>query len=149
MRSHLYAILLVLSAAACRDGPSPPNTPEGAYYAFYQAVTEEDRDTAMLYLSADTLDAFRRVGGRLKKFVGSLEDPLIVFLKGTKAEALRPLRQVEVISREAGRVVLKVTAGPCGQGEQCRVSRVNLRKEGNRWVICPTLPTLFLKGEDK
>jgi hypothetical protein len=148
MRRNLYAILLVLSSVACREVSNTP-TPEGAYYAFYQAVIEEDRDTAMLYLSADTLDAFRHVGGRLKQFVGSQKDPLIVFLKGTKTEALRPLRRVEVVSREAGAAVLKVTAGPCGEGERCLVSQVKLRRENNRWVICPKLPTLFLQGESE
>ncbi|MFC1655146.1 hypothetical protein ACFL2F_05005, partial [Myxococcota bacterium] len=146
MRKALFPILIVFLAAACHE---EPNTPEGSYYAFYQALTERDWDTAVQYLSADTLEAFRHVGGRLKRFVGSQKDPLTVFLRGTTADAVRPLRRVEVVSREAGRAVLKVTAGPCGEGEQCLVSQVNLRKEGNRWVICPKLPSLFLKGEPK
>ena len=146
MRRILYCILLVTGLAAC---PEPPNTPEGAYTAFYQSVIKEDWDTAVQYLSADTLDAFRYVGGRLEKFVGSKKDPLTVFLRGIDPEAVYPLRRVEVVSREEGRAVLKVTAGPCGEGEKCRVSQVDLRKENNRWVICPKLPSLFQKGEDQ
>jgi hypothetical protein len=139
-------MFLVVALTACSE---PPNTPEGAYIAFYQALTERDWDTAVLYLSSDTLDAFRRVGGRLKKFIGSPRDPLTVFLRGATADAISPLRRVEVVSREEGRVVLKVTAGPCGEGEKCLVSQVNMRMEDKRWVISPQLPSLFQKGEDQ
>lgn len=146
MRRIFCCILLALAPAACSE---PPDTPEGAYIAFYQALTERDWDTAALYLSADTLDAFRRVGGRLKKFIGSPRDPLTVFLRGATADAVSPLRRVEVVSREEGRAVLKVTAGPCGEGEKCSVSQVSLSKENQRWVICPQLPSLFGKGKDQ
>jgi hypothetical protein len=146
MRKTLLAMLLIFSAAACREAP---DTPEETYYAFYEALTERDWDAAVRYLSSDALDAFRGVGGRLKRFIGSEKDPLTVFLRGATADAIRPLRRVEVISREEGRAVLKVTAGPCGEGENCHVSQVSLRKEDNRWVICPQLPSLFKKGEDQ
>jgi len=146
MRNLLYPILLVLALTACSE---PPDTPEGAYIAFYQALTERDWDTAILYLSSDTLEAFRRVGGRLKQFVGSPQDPLTVFLRGATADAVSPLRRVEVVSREEGRAVLKVTAGPCGEGESCLVSQVDLRRENNRWVINPQLPSLFEKGKNQ
>lgn len=146
MKKALIPILLVLSAPACSQAP---DTPEGVYYAFYQAVIEEDWDTAMRYLSADTLDAFQSVGGRLKKFTGSPRDPLTVFLRGAKAHPVTPLRRVEVVSRKEGAAVLKVTAGPCGEGKKCLVSQVEMRRENNRWVICPKLPTLFLKGENE
>jgi hypothetical protein len=142
----LYSMLLVVALAACSE---PPDTPEGAYVTFYQALTERDWDTAVLYLSSDTLAAFRRVGGRLKKFIGSPQDPLTVFLRGATADAVSPLRRVEVVSREEGRAVLKVTAGPCGEGEKCLVSQVNLHRENNRWVISPQLPSLLQKGEDQ
>lgn len=146
MGRYLLPVLLVWSAAACREGSGLPCTPEQAYYAFYQALTERDWDTAVQYLSADTLEAFRHLGGRLKRFIGSQRDPLTVYLRGANADAVSPLRRVEVVSRDAGRAVLKVTAGPCGEGENCLVSRVNLRMEGNRWVICPKLPARFQKG---
>jgi hypothetical protein len=139
-------MLLVIALTACSE---PPNTPEGAYIAFYQAVTEEDWDTAVQYLSADTLAAFQYVGGRLKKFIGSKKDPLTVFLRGIDPEAFYPLRRVEVVSREEGRAVLKVTAGPCGEGEKCHVSQVDMRMQDQRWVISPQLPSLFKKGEDQ
>jgi hypothetical protein len=89
------------------------------------------------------------VGGRLKKFIGSPRDPLTVFLRGATADAVSPLRRVEVVSREEGRAVLKVTAGPCGEGEKCLVSQVSMRMEDKRWVISPQLPSLFQKGEDQ
>lgn len=146
MRRILIPILLVISVAACQE---VPNTPEGSYIAFYQALTDRDWDTAVRYLSAETLDAFRNVGGRLKKFIGSQKDPLTVFLRGATADAVSPLRRVEVVSREKGMAVLKVTAGPCGEGEKCLVSQVNLRRENNRWVICPKLPALYTKGNVK
>jgi hypothetical protein len=143
MMRYLLPVLLAWSAAACHQAP---DTPEGAYYAFYQALTERDWDTAVQYLSADTLEAFRRVGGRLKKFTGSQRDPLAVYLRGATADAISPLRRVEVVSRESGRVTLRVTAGPCGEGETCLVSQVDVGKEGGRWVIRPKLPTTLQKG---
>ena len=146
MRKIFFCILLVVTPAACSE---PPDTPEGAYVSFYQALTERDWDTAARYLSSETLDAFRLVGGRLKKFIGSPKDPLTVFLRGATADVVSPLRRVEVVSREEGRAVLKVTAGPCGEGEKCLVSQVSLRRENQRWVICPQLPALFQKGEDQ
>jgi hypothetical protein len=139
-------MLLAIALTACSE---PPTTPEGTYIAFYQAATDKDWDTAVQYLSADTLNAFRYVGGRLKKFVGSKKDPLTVFIRGMDPDAYVPLRRVEVVSREEGRAILKVTAGPCGEGEKCLVSQVNLRREDNRWVICPQLPSLFKEGEDQ
>ena len=144
MGKYLLPIFLVWSAAACRE---VPNTPEGSYYAFYEALTKRDWDTAVRYLSADTLNAFRGVGGRLKEFIGSQKDPLTVFLRGATADLVSPLRRVEVVSRKEGTAVLKVTAGPCGKGERCLVRQVDLRRENNRWVICPKLPTLFSKGK--
>ena len=146
MRRLLVSIVLIVALFACSE---PPTTPQGVYVAFYQALTERDWDAAVLYLSSDTLDAFRRVGGRLKKFIGSKKDPLTVFLRGATADAVSPLRRVEVVTREEGRAILKVTAGPCGEGEKCLVSQVNLRREDNRWVICPRLPSLFKEGEDQ
>jgi hypothetical protein len=144
MRKIFYCILLIVALAACSE---PPTTPEGTYIAFYQAATDRDWDTAVQYLFADTLDAFRYVGGRLKNFVGSKKDPLTVFVRGMDPDAYVPLRRVEVVSREEGRAVLKVTAGPCGEGEKCFVSQVIMRMEDKRWVICPKLPALFQKGE--
>jgi len=146
MKRIILPILLIVALTACSE---PPDTPEGVYIAFYQALTERDWDAAVVYLSSDTLAAFRRVGGRLKKFVGSPQDPLVVFLGGATADAVSPLRRVEVVSREEGRAVLKVTAGPCGEGEKCLVSQVNLRRENQRWVISPQLPSLLQKGEDQ
>ncbi len=147
-RRYFFPILLAWSAAAALAAACQPvsDTPEGAYYAFYQALTERDWDTAVQYLSADTLDAFRRIGGRLKRFTGSRREPLAVYLRGATADAVSPLRRVAVVSREAGRATLEVTAGPCGEGETCRVSRVDLIKEAKRWVISPKLPGLLRKG---
>jgi hypothetical protein len=146
MRRTLCCILLVFALAACSE---PPNTPVGAYIAFYQSVIEKDWDRAVQYLSTDTLDAFRHVGGRLKKFIGSKKDPMTVFLRGIDSKVAYPLRQVEVVSREEGRAVLKVTAGPCGEGEKCFVNQVDMRMEDRRWVISPKLPALYKKGEDQ
>jgi hypothetical protein len=146
MGRFLYPIALIVALSACSE---PPDTPEGAYVAFYQALTDRDWDTAVRYLSTETLDAFRRVGGRLKKFTGSQKDPLTVFLRGATADAVSPLRRVEVVSREKGVAVLRVTAGPCGEGEKCLVSQVDLRREDNRWVICPKLPALYKEGNVK
>ena len=38
MRKILFPILVVISAAACHE---VPNTPEGSYFAFYQALGME------------------------------------------------------------------------------------------------------------
>ena len=146
MRRFLVPILLVVALTACSE---PPTTPEGTYIAFYQAATDKDWDTAVQYLSADTLNTFRYVGGRLKKFVGSKKDPLKVFIRGMDPDAYVPLRRVEVVSREEGRAVLKVTAGPCGEGEKCFVSQVDMVMEDQRWVISPRLPALLKKGEEQ
>jgi len=146
MRRILYPILLVSVLSACSE---PPTTPEGTYIAFYRAATDKDWGTAVQYLSADTLNAFRYVGGRLKKFVGSKKDPLKVFIRGMDPDAYVPLRRVEVVSREEGRAVLRVTAGPCGEGEKCFVSQVDMIIEDKRWVISPQLPALLKKGEEQ
>jgi hypothetical protein len=139
---------LCLAAGSGCSGP-PADTPENTYRGFYQAVVDQDWDRAAAFLPEETLETFRRVGGRLAKAVGRQGDPLDFFLRGVRGHPIVPLRSVEVVSRGEQTAVLRVTAGPCGSegdSNQCSVSEVRLRREERGWVVEPEMPELLSGG---
>jgi len=145
-----YAILITIlfCPLACEK---PPTSPEEAYKTFYAEVAEAqpDWDKITGFLDPQALSIFRRVGKRLaaiEKFDG---DPLDFFFRQVKGIRRRPLQKVSIASRLEGKVILKVKAGPCTEGEECQDTLVEMRKADGRWVIIPRIPELLMQSNTR
>jgi hypothetical protein len=142
-----YAILITIlfCPMACEK---PPTSPEEAYTAFYNEVAEAqpDWDKIAGFLDPQALSTFRRVGKRLADLEKYDGDPLDFFFRQVKGTRRMPLQQVSIASRQEGKVILKVKAGPCTEGEECEDTLVEMRKADGRWVIIPRIPELLMQS---
>ncbi len=141
-RCSQYAVLLMFIVWGCATAPSGPVQ---TYGAFYQAVSEEDWDLAVTFLSPRARKTFTKVGRELQSIVGAEGDPLDFFLQGIRAQLHTPLLKVEQIEQSGDSAKLKVVAGKCGQDvstEDCFRSEVPVVFISGRWYVDPKLPTL-------
>jgi hypothetical protein len=137
------------TAVAC-GGPKPAETPEAAYLGFYRAVTDQRADWAVAigYLAPEVKETFRRIGQRMLQAAGRQGDGLPFFLTSLDLREVPPLQDIEVISREEGKVTLRVSAGTCQEREPCPTSEVVVRREGDRWLVAPVIPEAIRRGAD-
>jgi hypothetical protein len=141
------AILLLGPLAGCEQ--KVPDTPEGVYRAFFEAVAARNWDQAVIYLSPEVVELFGRVGKRLQSLAEVQDEkPLDFFLKRVRADVGAPLRNVEILSRSQDAVVLKVTAGPCQKDQPCSVSEVRVVRNAGRWLLAPEVPEQLKQSVD-
>jgi hypothetical protein len=125
MRSLALGGALALAACAPRDPP-----PDAVYRAFARAASERDAAAAWPLLSARTrawLDARARAAAARAPALLPASPQRLLF--GDAAGTARPLREIEVLRRDAGRAELRVAdAGGA-------VAEVVLVREGGGWRI--------------
>ncbi len=129
----LLLCLLAIFLPACERQPTDV---VDTYRSFYQAATQGDWEGLTALMSPRTMAHFRGLGGRLARlshYQGEVLD--LVFYRDIKLH--QPLREVSVLSRQEGKVILKVRAGPCGEKGPCLEKQVIMVRQAERWWVEP------------
>lgn len=144
-RTIAITVLFGWVGLACQS--RQPTGPEETYRAFYRAIQEKDWDTVVALLAPEVVERLQRTGRRMARLQEHEEiEPLEYMLLNVSADFARPLRSVEVVSREEGVAVLEITAGLCQGDKKCSVSEVTMRRHAGGWVLSPQVPPLLRGG---
>jgi hypothetical protein len=147
---RVLVVILILMFGLFPACQKDPKTPEDVYRAFYSAVVSGEGSKATGFLSFESKEAMRKMGGKLTLGAETQTDPLPAYVQMGQYNLYQPLLLVEVVQPGDHKVKLKVVAGECESpiqdSSRCSIRYVVMLKQEGRWRISPELPEELTKG---